>query len=296
MPVDDYPPLFSASDKASIRAQRLFFRLVTLQLFVLVVVAVLGTVSTVSSAPLHEVLVTISAVLLALGVLPAWFLRFQRPERLWFQCRAIAESVKTATWRYAMQVAPFGHEHDVGAADGRFVETLAEIRQARPGVERHLANLPSPGTEITDFMRDTRLLGFHQKKELYLRERVLDQISWYERKAVANRSASNRWLTCIIGIQVAALTLSLAHIAFRTLPLNVLPLLMTLASSSLAWMQARRYEELSEPYALAAQELRELASLFPHVKDEPTLFRFVGDVEEAISREHTMWRARRNTP
>jgi hypothetical protein len=69
---------------------------------------------------------------------------------------------------------------------------------------------------------------------------------------------------------------------------------MTVASSMLAWTQARRHEDLVEPYAVAAQELRELRSLLPKLTGVASFRKFVSDVEESISREHTKWLARRS--
>lgn len=56
-----------------------------------------------------------------------------KPEQVWYQARALAESVKTLTWRFAMRAQPFD---DTRAADAR-----ADFRKLMEGIldsNRHL--------------------------------------------------------------------------------------------------------------------------------------------------------------
>jgi len=68
----------------------------------------------------------------------------------------------------------------------------------------------------------------------------------------------------------------------------------TLASISVAWVEMKKFQELSQSYALAAQELASAESLMVHVDDQASLSTYVNDTENAISREHTMWCAKRS--
>ena len=296
MGINDYPALFSSTDAASLRAQKTFFRLFGAQLLILLSVSVLGLVVSTVANSIASWLSVFIAALLGTGVVLMWFLRAQRPEKVWFDCRAVAESVKTASWRYMMQVVPFGSDFDQASTDRKFIEELAAIRMERAGVEKHLAGLSAGSREITEFMRQTRTLPLQQRQAIYMRERLQDQKAWYETKASLNRGVSDASLKWVIAIQLAALILAILRIRMPGLHPNPVSLLMTLASSLLAWTQAKRHEELAEPYGLAAQELRELESLAADVNDQQLLERFVTDVEEAISREHTMWRAKRSMP
>lgn len=70
--------------------------------------------------------------------------------------------------------------------------------------------------------------------------------------------------------------------------------LATGASAVLAWLQIRRHQELAQSYAVASHELALAESRARHVRSEEELARFVGDAEAAISREHTLWIARRD--
>ena len=60
-------------------------------------------------------------------------------------------------------------------------------------------------------------------------------------------------------------------------------------------MQAKRFSELASSYTLAAHEIALIReqSFLPKTETEFSLF--VSDAENAFSREHTQWVARRDT-
>lgn len=291
MTTADHPALFSASDKASLAAQRKYFRLLRLQLLLLIAASLSGSIAQAVSPTIQRPLSVATTVILAVGLVLMLILRAQRYDNVWFDCRAVAESVKTSAWRYMMQVPPYDQADS--NADARFVNELAEIIKARPRVHGHLAGLAVGQKQISDSMRGTRSVPIDERKRIYLQERLIDQKTWYERKAQANRSSASRWFWSGITIQVLALALAILQSAFGSAPINPVPILMTLAAAFVAWTQARRHEELTQSYDLAAQELSALEGLYPHVSDPKTFQAFVSHVEDAISREHTLWRARR---
>jgi hypothetical protein len=82
---------------------------------------------------------------------------------------------------------------------------------------------------------------------------------------------------------------------YPAFPWKAATVFSTLASATVAWGAIKRYQELAQAYGLAAQELSLIAARAPHVGTEVELARFVNDAETAISREHAMWVARRET-
>lgn len=66
------------------------------------------------------------------------------------------------------------------------------------------------------------------------------------------------------------------------------------AASIAAWTGLRQYRSLAVAYALTAHELRLVRDSLPHAEDEARWAQVVSDAEQAISREHTLWRARRS--
>lgn len=290
----DYPALFSASDMASATTQNEYFRLLGLQLLLLVVASGLDSVVPMATPSFRRTFSLGTAVVLAVSVILMWILLAKRSEKIWFDCRAVAESVKTTTWRYLMHAPPYESGANHVNVDAQFLSDLSEIRRARPGIDEYLAGADAGAAEITDYMRRVRALPVGKRREFYLQERLLDQRTWYEDKARACRRSKVVYFWVVASLQVIALTIAMVQSAVDLGPISVVSILMTIVATCLAWAQAKRYEDLVNSYALASQELRVLESLAPHLSDVTGFQRFVADVEDAISREHTMWSARRS--
>jgi len=289
---NDYPPLYVASDQSAVRFEHNYFRLLQTALILFLGASLVSILTAFSAIGYHRPLAIIAAILISAAFVVLWCMRKFRLERKWFQYRAVAESLKTATWRYMMQAPPFDSAGDKEDIDQEFMTTLRAIQLDRLPAEaqRHEAQ----GCQITEFMRTVHKLSLEQKKDWYLHDRLDDQERWYKGKSAANRQSSNRWSSIILATQGLAIALAVLRVGYPQMPLSTVSFLMTGASSMLAWTQARRHEDLAEPYAVAAQELKELRALSGSVRDLESLHRFVSDVEETISREHTKWLARRS--
>lgn len=60
-------------------------------------------------------------------------------------------------------------------------------------------------------------------------------------------------------------------------------------------MQAKRFTELSTSYALTANEIALIREDAYGLEEDVELSKFVGDAENAFSREHTQWEARKDS-
>ena len=69
---------------------------------------------------------------------------------------------------------------------------------------------------------------------------------------------------------------------------------IALAAGVLSWIQAKRFTELSASYALTAHEIGFINEKSATIQSEEDFSKFVGDAENAFSREHTQWAARRD--
>jgi hypothetical protein len=69
-----------------------------------------------------------------------------------------------------------------------------------------------------------------------------------------------------------------------------------MGSGLLVWSQTKRYSDLATTYAVAAEDLNQISAKYTNAEDAEALASFVSDVEEAVSREHGMWLARRVGP
>ena len=59
----------------------------------------------------------------------------------------------------------------------------------------------------------------------------------------------------------------------------------------MAWIEAKQHRNLATAYGIASQELASIETELPTKNSEEGWAAFVGQAEEAISREHTLWRA-----
>ena len=285
----DYPSLLHQSDGGARRAQSTHLAFLWGQLGLLAASSFLGVGSVLVPAP--QWAYTAVALLLASSALLGLLDRAMSLQAAWFDCRAVAESAKTLSWRYMMGSAPYHRGQDERAVDTRFAADLLAVVRARPGVETHFAGTAAPTTYITDSMRQLRRRTLAERKTAYLGMRLDAQKGWYGEKAERCRLSGRTWTCTSLTLQGLAV---LAVISFRSLlGACLVSAAATLASASVAWFQTRRFEEFASAYALAAQELDSLRPRLEQGDSEEALSESVVQVEETISREHTMWIARR---
>ena len=61
----------------------------------------------------------------------------------------------------------------------------------------------------------------------------------------------------------------------------------------LAWSQLKRFSDLATTYAVAAEDISRISVKYSTVETQEDLDAMVSDVEDAVSREHSMWLTRR---
>ncbi len=289
---DRYPSLYRSADAASLKAQSTYLLFHKVYLGSLVLGSVTGAFTVLGSQAVNAWLYTTIAIVLVLGLLILWAMRARQDDKIWFDGRAVAESVKTATWRFMTRAHPF---HDDSTAETMFIAELKEIRMARPHLGKHLAAaMDSDGLAITDFMKQKRSGPIEDRHALYVSARICDQKAWYAKKARMNVQSGTWWFWAIVILQVAVVILAIVQAVSGGLGINAIPIITTCAAVAAAWSQMKRHDELAQSYALAAQELEELETIASNQTSEPAFSQLVEQSENSISREHTMWCARRD--
>jgi hypothetical protein len=74
---------------------------------------------------------------------------------------------------------------------------------------------------------------------------------------------------------------------------DLISVLAAVSAAATAWTQLGRHDELAKSYGLAAHELMVLHSRLELADSEEAFRQGVEETESAISREHTMWMAKR---
>jgi SMODS and SLOG-associating 2TM effector domain 3/SMODS and SLOG-associating 2TM effector domain 1 len=289
----DYPALYQAASDASRDGQNTYKRLVQADLALVVTGAMLGALAFLVPTSYAAYFAAVAAIVLLGSVVAKYVNRQRTDDKEWFDGRAVAESVKTLTWRYMMRLEPF---EDDTTCDQKFIDELDATREARSGLQYRVGSLGEGAEQITPRMREVRKLPVEERRDLYVKERLEDQARWYGKKSEDNRRIANRLFWAALAAQFVALALAVWRVASPSAGLSLVGPLLALAAAFTAWTQLGRNDELSKSYALANQELLSIKALADTVGNEQELVKVVRDGEGAISREHTMWIAKRGKP
>jgi uncharacterized protein YjeT (DUF2065 family) len=290
----DYPAVFQAADRASAGAQRKYLSLTRGTLVLLVAGAGFAAASPVVAVQLKSAFAVTSAILLAASSFFTLYLRAQKPEQLWYGGRAVAESAKSMAWRYMAGAAPYVVDLLPTEADKRFVSALESIIKERKQLAFGFGGEFSEQPQITASMRGVRAGTLTERKQAYLVERISDQRVWYGNQAKSNRSAENRFFGVVFATQLAALAAAIALVRWPDSNLRLTGFFVSLAGVLIAWLQLKQHKELAQSYAVAELELGFIEEKAGHITTEQEFSDFVSDAENAISREHTLWIARRD--
>lgn len=287
---DDYPALYRAADKAAITAQHQFVLLTSIELGLMITAAIVGAFI-LSDTSMKTILAITSAILLTAGICITIIQRITKLERIWYDGRAIAESVKTLAWRFMTNSDPYSIA--LGSkADEIFISNLHSLLLERKAFASRLGGQYNREQQITKRMRNVRDLSAYERKKLYLSERIDEQTQWYSKKTESNRRSATRLFVGTVAAQFLAIIFAFTLGLWQDSIIQLTGVLTTLAAAFMAWTQMRRNEELAQSYGMATQELIFIAEQSEQVRTEEELSNYIVNSEDAISREHKMWLAR----
>lgn len=283
---DGYPALHDAANLASLRGQKHFLWALRVRLGALVGSALGGAAFIGSDLNWVGGLIAVSGFVIALGC--DAYTGIEKPERQWYEGRAAAESAKTLAWRYAVRGESFDGLND-SEADRAFAARIRELLQDLGELE--LAGSTADAEQISVQMRDIRARSFEDRRDIYCDGRIEDQRSWYSDKSAINAGHRKKWLLAASVTQIIGVLTGLLIVA-DIISFDSIGLLAAVAATMTSWSQAKQFSNLATAYGITAQELATIKSEIASVP-EPEWSDYVGQAEEAISREHTLWRASR---
>lgn len=235
--------------------------------------------------------IAISTLLLVLAALFV-FKIVKRLDEDWYRCRALAESVKTSTWRFCMRAHPFGDSDNIAEPKANLRNLLRDILRANQSLAKHLT--VSGAEQVSDTMLWVRARPLSERITYYVEHRINDQKTWYARKSAENRRALNIWIAVTIFVYLgAAISLNADQLGYGWATKAFDPMIV-LATSVLGWLQMKRHGELMASYNLTAHEIGIIKSNSESISTEEDFSNFVNEAELAFSREHTQWVARRD--
>lgn len=287
-----YPALYRVADNASLNAQRRYLRLLQLDLGALVLGALL-TALPFAGPRIQQWLAAAGTLLLVISVIITAVIAQKNYEEKWYNGRALAESVKTLSWKYMVGAEPFEHTASRQKADQTFRSHLRDVLEQAKQLSVPLGGKLAAQPQITDEMREVRDMDLEKRKSIYKEDRIHDQRQWYGSKSSYSKSARRHLFSIVVLSQIFAVVCGIAAILWAEFPLGFVGVFSASAAALIAWLQVKRHQELSQAYGIAAQDLGLISEELDYLDSDDNFAEFVADAEAAISREHTLWAARR---
>ncbi|MEU6138852.1 DUF4231 domain-containing protein [Streptomyces sp. NPDC047081] len=285
----DLPPLYRTSDRRAMASQTESFRVVRTQLTVLLTATGAATLA----ERLHSrVASAVAAALYGLAVALGLYTARRRARAHWQAHRAAAELLKSLAWQYMVHGGPF--RTGVTDPDALFAERLEErLRELRKvGWEDSRNGSATRGAgQITPAMRRVRAKPFEARRDIYLRDRVLEQFIWYRNRAAQAHRASANWSRVTAALTLFALVAAVLRAA-GVIGWDLTGLLSAAAAAGVAWQEVRRHRPLTYAHSLVEQDLDTLRIAMSTTVTEEGWADAVAEAERLVSPQHTDWLAR----
>lgn len=284
----EYPALYIAADNKSTQSQKIYLRIT----FILLSLLVLSSLSSLFSGR-YQICAVVSLVFLAVTPMLSLVLLAKRYDKIWYSGRSLAESIKTMSWRFMMRSQPY--DKDDNTSRRFFINELKEIFDNNREFCHHLSDTSPDKDELPVHLENIRKYSLGDRISIYTVHRIDEQKSWYWKKGVYNNKMASQWFWFMITLQILAIVsaaIKIAHVEWVYLPTSVFT---AFVAAVVGWIQVKRFQELGTSYTLATREIGMVRMSLSDSLDEKQFSDFVGDAENAFSREHTQWFARKDT-
>ncbi|MFJ2248549.1 DUF4231 domain-containing protein [Streptomyces sp. NPDC087862] len=289
----DLPALFHHTDGVAVARQREAVNTTRVQLILLVTGAVPAALPWHAEVADTFQLTDAAGVLAYLGVLITTYLSARRKAKSHWQLnRSAAEFIKSMCWRYSVHGSPFDSStpHPEAVFANRLEEGLQELRKVGWADPRDLT--ADSGGLITASMRELREKAFTVRKETYVRDRLIEQRSWYRRRQEVSRRATLVWSTTIGVLTALALVFAVLRTFSATQSFALTGVLSAAAAACLAWSEMRRHHPLISAHSLVEQDLEAMQVAMETTLTERQWPGAVFETERIVSPQHTDWLAR----
>ena len=283
----DFPGIYKEANDISIKTQKDYLLILKIFLTLLLISAVIFSYFS-NIWEIRLVNAILSLILLTLSFV-FYFFNFQGA---WYSARAVAESIKTICWRYATRADPYNCNDD--EARDHLIETIKHIVDMNLEFKKHLSAKYSSLEQLPETMAQIRSLSQAERLEYYFVNRVIEQRDWYGNKSKENNTKAVTFYAVLILISLLLSVLLFIDLDKSNTIKYPIDILLSLISIFFTWVQTRKYRELDKSYALAAYEIGFIASQKHKINTEEKLSTYVMNSENAFSREHTQWLARKD--
>ncbi|MER5347476.1 DUF4231 domain-containing protein [Streptomyces mirabilis] len=202
--------------------------------------------------------------------------------------RVAAETVKSMAWLYMVHGGPF---------HSRVTDPEALFNERLEGALRHLrkrgwqdsrsTHTALDDDQITPAMHAVRAKPFQARRDLYLRDRLLEQAHWYRMASTRAYKASLRWSAATTTLTLLGLLTTVLQAAGLFGDWCLPGLLSTAVAAAVAWQESQRFRPLASAYLLIEQELETLAIAMATTVTEENWAEAVAEAERLMSPPYT---------
>lgn len=278
------PDVFREADETAVRSQRIYLRVIKAQIAGLLVPVVAGTADGLISGR-QPTLAIISLISLTLVAVTRLMQRFSGYESTWHSARAIAETIRSLSWQYAVGSSAFAGVTDEEASK-KLTSMIDSVSVAR--------NEGSSGSqrEATGAMTGLRRADISDRKAAYASARLGEQISWYRAKAETARHRGRIWDWLFVSCAGLAVAFGVLQVT-GALEIGLVSLFGLTAAVIGTWTGVNQFGSIEATYTNAADELLPYLEAIDDVVDSQWPG-FVTDCEGVMAREHQLWLVRRS--
>jgi hypothetical protein len=286
----DYPAIYKEADNISNKTQKNYLGILLIFLGMLFFSSLLF--SYFNSIIVIKI---VNIIISFLIVILSFVFHFNNFQGKWYNARAVAESIKTISWRYAVKAEPYNIPDNNARA--LFIKTIKHIIDMNHDFKKCIEAEYSGSTQhnIPNNLTAVRLLSLQERINFYQINRLLEQKDWYTKKSLLNKKRSLQFFLLLIFISFVLLILLIISLT-KTSNNMLFPIesLLSMISILFTWIQTKKYKELEKSYALTAHEIGFIE--MPSIDTDEKIFSdYVSNTENAFSREHTQWIAKKDS-
>lgn len=282
-----FPCFYTLADQQAIESQEQYLSTLRASMELIIAASLLTYLQRFFELNYVELLVSI---LLLFNLILNWWIQSTKKDNLWYDYRSIAESIKTLTWKYMLKVSPFAGTESGSTKE--FRKRVTKILNDNKILLQKSKAIPAHKQFITNDMRNIRACDLKTRGLIYDKYRVQDQAEWYAKKSEYNNKMGKRFfgIYLLLNILLLIFIISNYKLSRNYVPLD---LLMVLLTNIQTWTQTKKYSDLANSYALASQEIALIKEETTSFRTEQEFSQYVSNCENAFSREHTQWYARK---
>ncbi len=173
---EDLPALHNAANTASLDAQSNCLWLFRAELSFIIIASVSTSLS-IDCFDYKKLLagITAGAIVLSLGATVSS--RLWKQDKKWYSGRALAESVKSLSWRFMTGSEPYLSNLKDQEAESHFLKSLLDMLEQVRDVDTFSVENYGKEKQITDKMRTIRHMPLQDRLAVYVENRICDQRS-----------------------------------------------------------------------------------------------------------------------